>query len=184
LWRLALVIALLAGWASGGSLKNLAKHQLRGSGLLFLVALLQLVIAAMGQVPALAQTGPLLHTLSYLPLFWVIWLNRHYLGGLVVGLGSLANFLVIAANGGRMPVSAEAIVRVSELEVLEMLRAGASFTHGLLSADTRLAWSADRFVFPDWLVFPHTVFSLGDAAMAAGLVIILWELMNRQPTTV
>ncbi len=82
------------------------------------------------------------------------------------------NFLVIAANGGRMPVSKEALLTAGQRGLLDFLRQDTSLDHVLLNESTRLPLLGDILALPEF--FPRAAaFSLGDAFMMVGIVILV-----------
>ena len=98
----------------------------------------------------------------------------------VLGVGLLANWAVILANGGHMPVTYEALVAAGKGAMVIGSEPG---THVLGSKDillppqdTRLWFLSDIFVIPPPFPFPN-VFSLGDALIALGLLWFMpWAL--------
>lgn len=114
---------------------------------------------------------------SQVGLLVFIWLNRAQPGFLLLGAGLALNLLVMAANGGWMPVSPQAVA------VLYPGWPTASIEPGLhvegskdiirLPAETNLWWLSDRFLTPAWLL-QRAAFSLGDIVIAAGAFWALW----------
>jgi len=169
----------------GGSIRNLAQHQVRGLWWLVLAAAMQLVIGNAHLFEPLAGLTPLLHVVSFVPLFWAIWLNRRLGGMLIIGVGSLLNFAAIVANGGKMPVGEEALHTIGETQTAALLRAGESFTHTLVGPGTHLVQLGDVIAFPDiFYVFPHTAVSIGDIVLALGAVVLICSLMRRETAQV
>jgi len=105
------------------------------------------------------------------------WRNRRLPGMPILLAGLLLNLIVIAANGGWMPIAPETASRLIGSDVLQHLSLGARFGQKdiLLAAEsTRLGFLTDRFLLPAW--FPYrAAFSLGDAVVGLG---IFWLAAN------
>ena len=103
-------------------------------------------------------------------LFGFAWLNRRVPGMPILICGVVLNLLVMAANGGFMPVSPQTASRLVSKERLLDFQLGSRIgTKDILlhSQDTRFEWLADRFLTPAW--FPsRAAFSLGDILIAIG----------------
>ena len=107
------------------------------------------------------------------------WFNRHQPGFWALGLGLVLNLLVIAFNGGLMPISPDTLSRLvpdappGAWRICRRLGSGKDVI--LPIAATRLWWLGDRFLPPRW--FPYQVaFSLGDVFIAGGAFWLLWAL--------
>ena len=107
------------------------------------------------------------------------WLNRKAPGFWVLGLGLLLNLIVIAVNGGLMPISPHLIERYfpGMAGVTWNLgeRMGNSKDIILPIAETRLYWLSDRFVLPDWISY-RVAFSIGDIIIGVGAFWLCWTL--------
>lgn len=170
------IVSLILGWVFRGRLANLAEVEIRG----LVLALLVVVVQYGGQYAAdsgwivLRTWGPLVYVGTFLLLMTVIWLNRRSPALLLMGAGILLNLLVIAANDGKMPVSADGLIRAGLEHYIEPLEAGSVITHQLLHDETRLSFLADIFVLAKPYPRPK-VFSLGDVVLAAGA---LWFIVG------
>lgn len=93
--------------------------------------------------------------------------------------GLILNLLVIAANGGWMPIDPKTASHLTGTNILQILDPGSRFGQKdvlLLPQEMHLAFLADRFLLPGW--FPYQVaFSLGDSLIALGM---FWLLLKPQ----
>lgn len=154
-----LAVALVLGWARGGSLERLGALPLRSRRLVVGALLAQLVGAVVG-----GPFYPLGLIVSAGLVVWFLVRNRGIRGTGLVALGLLCNALVVGLNGA-MPVSADAAGRAG-VGVQDLLT-GADPRHELADGDTRLRGLGD--VVPVPLPVRPEVVSPGDVLVAAGL---------------
>ncbi len=180
LW--ALVPGVIAGWVRGGRLRNIESCGLRGGYLVAAALGIQLLIFPLGSGGPLVPWGTEgLHLTSYALAASFLWVNRRHWPLLVMGLGLLANVLVIAANGGLMPADVEALQRAGAHRAAQALTEdGQTANIVLMSEHTRLN------VLGDWLYLPErmplaTAFSLGDVTIALGLFLFIPYAMRKEP---
>ncbi|MBI2887350.1 MAG: DUF5317 domain-containing protein [Chloroflexi bacterium] len=165
---LGLAVALLRR----GDLRLLAQVRFRFWWLLVGAFALKLALARFGGegLWGLSAYAPGLHLLVYGLLLAPLAANRRlpWMGLLIAG--TALNCVAVAANGGRMPVVAEALALLGKTRSLEQLRAGADVIHTLASDATPLAWLGD------WIPVPlpvSAVVSPGDVALALGVVLLI-----------
>ncbi|MDP9406261.1 MAG: MFS transporter, partial [Actinomycetota bacterium] len=169
----ALAIGLVAILALGGRLERLAAVRLRGLPLLVASTAIQLSLMV-GLVPGVRPLQGALHLASYGLSGAFVVLNRRLPGVLLIGLGGLCNLLPIAANGGVMPASADALSRAG------LVAAPRGFSNSIALADPRLARLGDVFAVPEsWPL--ANVFSIGDVLVVAGAIWGLWRLCGSRP---
>ncbi len=170
LW--ALPPGLLIGWLTGGRLRNIESRQLRKGYLVALALGIQLLIFPLGRIGPIVNWGTEgLHLLSYGLLVLFLWTNRRHWPLLVMGVGLLANLLVIAVNGGLMPADPEALGRAGAHRAAEVLE-----EEGHVGNVVRMSGTTRLNFLGDWLCIPErvplaTAFSLGDLLIALGLVL-------------
>ena len=183
----SVVLSIIVSRMRGGKLSRLGEVTFRLWWIVPLIALAQLVL-----VRALHSSGrlilyhprPLFMILSYIVLGAVIWLNRRLPGMRLVLAGTVLNLIAIAANGGYMPITPEALAQIGAGEKAFQIPAG-SIVFGskdvLLPAEQARLWVlGDVLVIPEPFPWP-TAMSVGDVALAVG--VFLFVLRTTQPPT-
>jgi len=182
---LALLCGLIVGWARGGSLVKLGQLPLRHSWLILIAFLLQIItfsprFEGLGWSDRLA---PALYIFSILLLLLAVGLNLSLSGMKIFGLGLLLNFLVIAANGGYMPVPLDNLTRAGMVDLAELLQAKGHVSKStILTSETRLPFLADIFLLPSGLPLSN-VFSIGDVFIGIGAFILVLQAMQGDNST-
>lgn len=124
---------------------------------------------------------PVVLVWSQLVLIAFVWINRDVPGLWLLGAGLAMNLVATLANGGLMPVTAQA---AANLTPAEAVRLGARFGLGksaVLPGDaTVLGLLGDRFVLPTWIPY-RAAFSVGDVFIVAGALVLSWALSNGKP---
>ena len=157
---------VIVGLLRGGRLRHLADAPLRATWLAVVAAAAQFVFALAPSPTA----GIVLTGISQAGLLAFLWCNRYLAGALLVAVGSTLNSLVILANGA-MPVSRDALLAISR-HPAEIV-AG---RHRLLTETDALPWLADTIALP----LLRTVVSVGDVVLAAGIGLLVTNLMQPQ----
>lgn len=171
MFLLALALGVAVGWLRRGSLLNLGQLPLRFLWGIAVAFALRLLVSRGGVWPgwpAVSDAAPWLLAGSYMLLLVVVLANRRLPGMGLLAAGAALNLVVMAANGGRMPVSPDALTALGAQAVVEDLARGADPVHALLTSDTRLPFLADVFHLPQ--PFPlRELFSVGDVLIALAL---------------
>jgi hypothetical protein len=112
---------------------------------------------------------------------YFLWVNRQQPGFYYILIGVFLNFLVMAINGGRMPVSLEA-ASVLDPSYSEVLQSGIYAKHQLLNSATHLGFLGD--IIPLSNPYPwHKIISIGDVIMNIGGFIFVVQLMLSRKKT-
>jgi Family of unknown function (DUF5317) len=166
----AAVAGLLAGLATGGSLRHLLELRLRWP----LVVLAALAVRLLGVFGPLATSPltPFLFPASLVALLaWSLWHRNLLRGSWLIALGLAINLAVVLANGGRMPVSRAGAGGASSA----LVRRGVWGQYALAGPGTRLHWLGD------WIFFPppvgrvvRDVYSPGDLVVCLGLGLVFF----------
>ncbi|MGZ8527565.1 MAG: MFS transporter [Candidatus Limnocylindrales bacterium] len=178
-----IALGLIAGLLAGGRLTNLTEVRLRWMAVIFLA-----VVVRYGTEAALSRDIPGAETLripllvtAYAILLVGLWVNRRQPGLAIALVGTLSNAVVIAVNGGHMPLWEPSLAAagltpadlIGPLHVLLPPAIDASFL-------AHLGPLADVIPIPVPLV--RNVASVGDVVISLGLGFFLFATVLRTPT--
>lgn len=173
----ALFIGLALGMATGGRIGNLAHLRFRWP--FFVLAVL--LIKEVGVITPLSRVdgAQIVYAVSLAALIaWTIWHVDLLPGVWLVSIGAALNLVVVAANGGRMPVAPELAARGSHILVDQ----GIVGQYVLMGPDTHLNWLADWLALPGplgtWL---PEAYSPGDLVVALGIAVVAFLATKRRP---
>ena len=186
---IALCLILLLGLvAVGGRVSDLATAEVKWGWLAPLAFLMQayLIFFPADTVGGLFSARSLLLTASHVLLLVVVWQNRRLGGVKLIGLGLLLNFLVMALNGGFMPITPEALVQIgydgnaSQLETGYIV--GRTKNVVVEAGEAALWFLTDIMVVPRPFPIP-TALSVGDLLIVSGVFFFLRQAMFQYKTT-
>jgi hypothetical protein len=176
----AVAAGLLVGMGLAGSQKvRYEAPVLRHLWLVFVAFVPQYAAIHLLRDGILSGAAALCLIISQLLFFCFALLNRDHQGMQILMVGTLLNFMVMAGNGGFMPISPQTAGRLIPQNILSDISLGSRFGGKdilLLPEHTRLEWLADRFLPPAWLPY-QVAFSLGDIFIAIG---VFWLLARRK----
>lgn len=109
---------------------------------------------------------------SYIMLLFVVLQNMQHQSLRLLFLGLLLNFVVIALNGGRIPVDVE-VARALGITVDDLL-SGTAIKHVAMGNGTVLAFLGDVIPIP----VINKVISIGDIFIMLGTFVLVQELMG------
>ena len=166
----AAVLTVIVGIAiGGGRLGRLKELDLRAPWVFVLAAAVQVGLMIAGaRGAAFGAQG--LYVLTFVLVLLGIWANRRLPGMWLVGAGVLLNLVVIAANGGSMPVDRDLAVRAGSTAMVELLDSTTYTNHMAAEEGTRLRWLGDVLALP--MAVPRPKFfspgSVGDILVTLG----------------
>ncbi|HHY11039.1 MAG TPA: DUF5317 domain-containing protein [Firmicutes bacterium] len=178
MFRFVVVFSLALGVLSGGKLSRLGELRLQrfqwiaGSFVVKFGSILLLT----GRIAPSPVLCTVIALATYLMLFYGLYPNLRLPGFFALASGIFLNFLVIVANGGRMPVDPTGIgldLLDSQVQAL-----ASSFTHQRITGNVRLRFLADIFGWK-FLSKTPTTFSAGDVVMAAGIFWFILHTLHR-----
>ncbi|MEA3460174.1 MAG: DUF5317 domain-containing protein [Chloroflexota bacterium] len=178
---LALLATILIGLARGGKLSRVGDIPLRWGWMPVIAFAMQSYLifhAPVEKFGGISGVREVAFVLSYLLLLIAVWKNHQLPGVKIIGLGLLLNLAVMAANGGLMPITPEALLRAGQEHLAPGLQSGIKVDDSkdiILSRDETRLWAlSDIFV----LSFPiRSVLSVGDILVAVGAFVLLQEAM-------
>jgi hypothetical protein len=174
----SVAIGLVLGLLLGGRIGRLGDLHFEWLWLAVAALMVQLVLFTEPFWTALGGFGPPIYVTSTAVVLVVVLRNLRALPGLaLVALGTISNLAAITANGGYMPVTAEAL----GIAAPTVARYGGN---SVLTPNPMLTPLVDRFPLPEWLPF-WNVFSVGDVLINVGIIVVIVVAMRkRQPDAV
>lgn len=174
-------VAILVTWLRGGKLSQLADLHFWFWWAVPLTAVVQSMLVRSSYAGLRLpwwEARPIGMVLSYVLLGIVILLNRQLPGMWAVLGGTALNAITMAANGGYMPITPEALARIGYGDSLHLVPQG---TVVLGSKDVLLSPGQGRLWFlGDMLVIPEpcprpTAMSIGDVLLAVGVFLFILQ---------
>jgi hypothetical protein len=173
LWLLAIAFGIVLGVAGGGNLSNLARLKFRWPWLLVTAVVVReaVTFTPLSRIDVARYIYML--TLALIVL-WTIWHLKRLPGIWLVTAGALSNLVVVAANGGRMPVS---------VEIARTQLGGILFQRGTIGQYTVMGPDTHLGFLGDWLsIWPlPQAYSLGDLLIAVGLALVVLIAIHSSP---
>lgn len=171
------IAAIPIGYLAGGSLRNIRYAHLRFAILPIAAFLLEASFGLIGRIsnaPPSEWLGKVV-CLEYLLLTLFIWINHRIKGMDMLGAATFVNFLVIWANGYRMPVT-PIIYQYPELQhFVERIQSGELPEYVLVD------WNKPLWFLGDTLPLGNGLASIGDLMMALGVLTIIVTMMKSEP---
>jgi len=169
----AIPVGIAAGVAMGGRLGNLASLRFRWGWLAVAGLVVQVVLFSDAGGALAGTAGPAVYVLSTLAVFVAVLRNLRLPGMAVVAVGALLNLAAIAANGGSMPASAEALATAG-------LPPG-DHLNSVVLAHPALEPLTDIYAIPAGIPMAN-VFSVGDVLIGLGIAWAVAAAMRRRDT--
>ena len=181
-----IVISIILALIRGGSFRGFADLRLKNGWIFPLLLVVQLIIFSLqSQIPWIASISEYVFIVVYVIGLYFLWVNRHHAGFMVIFVGVFLNFIVMAANDGRMPVSLEAAT-ILDPYFAQIIQEGIYAKHQLLTDSTWFGFLGD--IIPITKPYPRDqVISIGDVVMNVGIFIFIQKLMlvkKEEPTNI
>ena len=182
-----ILLAIIVGFIRGGNFTRFADLKFKMGWIFPLLLLIQLgIFALQNKVEVIGKLSGASFIVVYIIGLVFLWLNRYHSHFIIIFLGVLLNFIVMAVNGGRMPVSLEA-ASVIDPYYLEATKNALYAKHSIVSESTLLPYLGD--IIPLSAPYPREqAISIGDVVMNIGVFFFIQAVMVRKkekllPTT-
>lgn len=174
-----LILSLIVAKIRKGKFKNLENIEIRAWYLLLMAASIQIILSILkgrGLGLLFEDHFVYLHIISYLLMIIcvVLNLNKNSMKALLIGI--ILNFIVIFANGGKMPVSLNGVRGINDNIGSQLPLSEFDIKHQGITSDTRLVYLSDIILIPEPYPLPK-ILSIGDIFLMIGLFMFLQEAM-------
>ena len=177
----AIIIGLLIGLLRKGRISNLNNLKFNGINILLILIvadllLRQYIVRSNSHFSViLFNVYPKINLVVYFITILVMGLNNHLKNMRVIQSGYVLNFLPMISNGGKMPVSADAMAKIGKVLEVDVLRNNLYLGHSLMTESTRFKVLCDTIAIP----FPTPkVISVGDIVISIGIIMFLVHQMK------
>jgi hypothetical protein len=178
-----IILSFIVGFLRKGNLRGLAKLRLKCGWIFPLLLLVQMfVFIYQNDFDFLGQASESIYLVVYIVGLVFLFINRHHKGFTLILIGVFLNFLVMAINGGRMPVSLDASA-VLDPEYIQALKDGLYGKHAILTEATYLGFLGDIIPLSD--PYPRSqIISIGDVIMNIGIFFFIQYIMLQSNVSV
>jgi hypothetical protein len=176
--------ALIVSLMTGGRLRYAANWHLKGLWLALAVCVIQIALFTQWAEDLIGEDAvPVVYVVTLAVLLVFLFLNRRTFGVPILMTGLILNVLVIAANGGRMPASATALIRAGRGgEAERLLSRTAAANCVLMSGSTKLNALGDIIVIR-LSRRVGSAYSVGDLVALAGEAVVAFGAVRATSST-
>ncbi|MGG3467490.1 DUF5317 domain-containing protein [Neobacillus pocheonensis] len=175
-----IILSFIVGFLRKGNMKALAQLKLTWGWIFPLLLVVELTVFSLQNGhKTLGEISGYIYILVYILGLLFLIMNRKNPGFTLIFIGVFLNFIVMALNGGRMPVSLEA-ASILEPGYLDVLKEELYAKHTALIDSTNLGFLGD--IIPITKPYPRTqIISIGDIIMNIGAFLFIQYLMVKHP---
>jgi uncharacterized protein DUF5317/MFS transporter len=167
------IVGILLAWQLGANLGRLWTVRLRASWIVFVALGIQLLLfTPVSSALRLPLSESKAHVLTYAALLAFVAANIRQPGFGIAAAGCAVNTIVIAANGGRMPVSLASWTATGR-PGSELTRHGA-YNNVALASSAHLSWLGDVFALPRAVPLANSL-SIGDLLLLIGVLTFVFR---------
>ncbi len=179
---IAILIGILIGYLAKGKLENLANLEFKALPLIVTSFLLRFFVYRdfFLSTHFAIQFGSLLQNLSNFTALLFLFLNLNQPGIKLIFVGTFSNFLATFLNGGRMPVSINALKLVHHQDVVFKINRYEWYPSCFLDHQTRVSFLCDVIPFRFPLKILEAAISIGDIFILVGLLVLIFKGMKKR----
>lgn len=176
-----MILSLIVAKIRSGKFTNIEKMEFHSWYLILIAGGIQLALTLLKKINP--QWANLIFEnyfiyilgLTYVLILISILMNikRHSMKLFLIGV--VLNFLVITANGGKMPVSIIGIKGINS-QIIELPHREFDIKHMAVTSDTKLVYLADIILIPRPYPLPK-ILSVGDLFIMLGFFVFIQEIM-------
>ena len=181
---LTIILVIAVALLRGGSLRNLATVKLRWLPLVIVGFVLQLLIfTPFASSPLIAFATLPIYVLSLALLAIWVAANWRIPGMTLIAIGLALNVIVIAANGGHMPVFPDSARLAGQYDML-VAESPRTSKHLPMEKDQVRLWLLSDIIAIPQGVPGASVLSVGDLVLTVGIAILCYSTILRAPLRV
>lgn len=182
IYILGILAGIITGLAMGGSFRNCSCLKIKKQYLFLAAAVVQIIgrmLAIKGFAFAI-NYGVVITSVSFAFLLAGFWFNRHYSGTYFMGTGLMCNWLVMAVNGGRMPVSRK-LIELTGSKMIMLIEQGKDIKHVIMNSNTKLPFLSDVIYLPKFLAYGVSaeIVSVGDLIIVIGVLVLTINITTK-----
>jgi Family of unknown function (DUF5317)/Transmembrane secretion effector len=167
------LVGVLVAVLLGANLRQLRVVSLRASWLVFAALAVQIVLfTSFSSALHLPVSESTAHIATYVGLLAFVLANVRQPGFAITATGCALNTIVIAANGGRMPVSLASWTATGR--AASELTVHGSYNNVVLATHAHLSWLGDVFALPRAFPLANSL-SVGDLLLLIGVITFVFR---------
>jgi hypothetical protein len=175
-----IILGIIAGLCAKGKLSNVLKVDIKKKGIILSACVIQIlaqILSGTGFNPVI-KYSIIVYLIVYGLIIAGLWVNRHYIGLLIVAAGAFSNAVVIFVNNGRMPVSSGALAKIGVFAGSDLVKKAVNAKHVIADGGTKLSFLSDIIPLRGFIGLGMGVVSVGDLIIGVGIMWLAFEFVK------
>lgn len=175
------IISVLIAFFRGGKLNNLTYVRIKGIGFMIFGQMIYSI-----SIRYIANTNneisrflfsnfTIIIIISFGLILCGLYKNKNISGIKMSMIGIALNLIPTIANGGRMPVSKNALLKLNMIDQLKIMQEDIVITHTLITNSTKFKFLSDTIPVKYFL---PKVISIGDIVLSIGIFLMIQKFMT------